>query len=60
MTSFPFVCEVCTIRANLGHELTFRPADCRLLGLEQINMIDFARLWMPLTYGRTKESLLFK
>jgi hypothetical protein len=45
MTHFPFICEVCIVRAVLGRELTWTPGDIQLLMLERMRLIDMAHAW---------------
>jgi len=44
-----FVCELCTVRAVVGRELTASPKDTSLLMLERMRMIDQASAWDPKT-----------
>ena len=43
----PFVCELCTVRANLGRELHMDQSDLSLLALERMRLIDAAHAWTP-------------
>jgi hypothetical protein len=55
VTRFPFVCEIFTVRANIGREMTFQSSDCWLLALERIHLIDSAHGWAESTlsdFGR--------
>ena len=40
-----FVCELCSVQANLGRLLTSSPSDTTLLLLERVRMIDCANSW---------------
>ena len=44
---FPFVCEYCTVRANLGRDLNATHLDMQLLMLERMRMIDCSNAWSP-------------
>ena len=49
-TNLPFICELCTTRAQIGRELDpLSPADMTLLLLERMRMIDAAHAWAPRT-----------
>lgn len=46
LTGFPFICELCTVRAHLGREIdSLHVTDLRLLALERIRLIDMAHGW---------------
>lgn len=45
-----FICELCTVRAVTGRELT-RPSDRRLLQLERMRLIDLAHAWAKSTHS---------
>ena len=49
MTSFPFICELCTVRSVIGRELANTPADRKLICYERMRMIDAAHAWAPST-----------
>jgi hypothetical protein len=62
VSSFPFICELCTTRANAGGELTTGAPDCRLLAMKRTRMIDSARGWAESTindYSRGYRKLIF-
>ena len=47
-TNLPFICELCTVRTQLGRELDFHcSTDMTLLFLERMRMIDAAHAWAP-------------
>ena len=49
-TDFPFICELCTTRTQLGRELDPQQStDLGLLRLERMRMIDVAHAWSPKT-----------
>ena len=49
-TNLPFICELCTTRAQLNRELDAHlPTDTYLLKLERMRMIDVAHAWAPRT-----------
>ena len=45
LVHFPFICELCTVRANVGRELQPREQDMQLLQLERMRMIDQSNAW---------------
>ena len=45
MAGLPFVCELCTVRANLRRELSPDPKDMALLALERMRIVDLAHFW---------------
>ena len=55
---FPFVCELCTVRANVGKELLDFHNDHRfLLSLERMRMIDMFNCWARNTLVNYKSAL---
>lgn len=52
-----FICEACTVRAVLGRELHYGPADKALLALERMRMTDVVNRWAPDT--RTNRAHLY-
>ena len=49
-TNLPFICELCTVRAQLGREIDpLLSSDITLLLLERMRMIDAAHAWAPRT-----------
>jgi hypothetical protein len=57
MLRLPFVCELCTVRAALGRELTGTGRDRELLALERMRMIDAANSWASATAIKTARGL---
>jgi hypothetical protein len=51
LTSFPFICEGCTVRVFLKRELFTCLKDIHLLKLECTRMIDMAHAWSHGTYS---------
>jgi hypothetical protein len=51
LTSFPFICEGCTVRVLLRRELIICPTDIYLLKLERVRMFDMAYAWIHGTHG---------
>ena len=55
---FPFVCELCTVRANVGKELLDFHNDHRfLISLERMRMIDMFNCWARNTLVNYKSAL---
>jgi hypothetical protein len=57
MLSFPFVCELCTVRCTLERGLRSTQSDQSLLGFERMRMIDMAHSWAPSTLKKTHQML---
>ena len=57
MVMFPFICELCTVCANLGRELLPRCQDTYLLGLERMRMCDAAHAWAESSLSGIKGKL---
>jgi hypothetical protein len=57
MTHFPFICEVCTVRAVLGRELTWMSGDIQRLMLERMRLVDMAHAWASSTLQGTTRYL---
>jgi hypothetical protein len=57
MTHFPFICEVCTVRAVLERDLTWTSGDIQLLMLEYMRLIDMAHAWASSTLQGTARCL---
>jgi hypothetical protein len=49
MATFPFICELCTVRSVLRRELSATVTDHHLLCYERMRMIDAAHAWAPST-----------
>jgi hypothetical protein len=45
MACLPFVCELCTVRTNVGREIGVYEGDIQLLALERLRMIYSAHGW---------------
>jgi hypothetical protein len=54
-----FICEACTVRAQLQRELCWDGLDYSLLALEQARIIDMAHPWSTGTYKRYQGHLRF-
>lgn len=53
LVGFPFICELCTVRAHLNRELdSLDPNDIRLLALERARIIDLAHGWADTTLNK--------
>ena len=52
LSGFPFVCELCTVRANVGRDLIPGPADLILLALERMRLIDLGHYWGQSTLSK--------
>lgn len=53
LRGFPFICELCTVRAHLHRELdSMRVSDIQLLALERARLIDMAHGWATSTLDR--------
>ena len=57
LRDYPFVCELCTTRANLGRELQLDHSDMALVGLERMRMIDAANSWTDGTLTQYRRNL---
>jgi hypothetical protein len=57
MVSFPFICELCTVRSVLCRELSASPPDHQLLCYERMRMIDAAHAWAPSTMTGIQQRL---
>ena len=53
----PFICEACTVRAQLGTELEKTASHLSLLMLECMRLIDQANAWSPSTHSNYQASL---
>jgi len=47
----PFICECCTVQAQLNQELTREWSDIGLLMLERMRLIDQAHSWVQSTHS---------
>jgi hypothetical protein len=55
---FPhFICECCTVRAQLGRELCYHAKDLSLLMLERMRLIDLLHSWAPSTLNVYNQKL---
>jgi hypothetical protein len=51
LAGYPFICEFCTVRANVGPSLPPSGTMTALMMLERIHMVDCAHSWAPKTLG---------
>ena len=52
-----FVCEMCTVRAHIGEEITFNPRHTALVMLERMRLIDTVHNWAKSTLGIYKQKV---
>ena len=57
LAGLPFICELCSVRANIGRELTPSPIDLSLVALERMRLIDLAHYWSTSTLRKNMSGL---